>query len=230
MTHKVCSVSGCGRSARALMLCTMHYHRFNRTGEIGSAESMRPGISQTCSADDCDSLTRSSGSPYCEKHYYRMRRNGQLGTTKRWRQTGGPCAVAGCEDTDVDTGMCSRHATRMRRHGDPQVCIQPEDRKKLLGPDNPSWTGDEATYEGMHQRVRAAKGSARKHACTDCGKPARHWSYDRADPNEQTGDKGLYSLDIGHYVPRCVSCHKTFDLAAINSARAHSWQRKAGAA
>jgi hypothetical protein len=152
-------------------------------------------------------------------HYYRMRRNGQLDALKRYRQTGGPCSVEGCDGKDLDSGMCYRHATRTRMHGDPQICIQPEDRKKLLGSDNPAWAGDEVGYAGAHDRAEATKGRACDHACVDCGQAARHWSYDHADPNELATEAGYpYSADPSHYVPRCVSCHKKFDLSVKRGA------------
>lgn len=77
------------------------------------------------------------------------------------------------------------------------------------------------TYEVAHERVRAAKGSASLYECVDCGNPALHWSYDRNDPNELFGGLNRsanlmpYSTDPNHYVPRCVPCHKRFDLDAI---------------
>lgn len=73
-----------------------------------------------------------------------------------------------------------------------------------------------AEYSAAHERVRVAKGSASTYPCVDCGGPAAHWSYDHADPDERTSGrvKGNppYSLDPDHYDPRCVACHKVFDL------------------
>lgn len=76
---------------------------------------------------------------------------------------------------------------------------------------------DIVEYSTAHDRVRRAKGSATLHACVDCAGPARQWSYDHADPDELFSSKvkgsPAYSLDVEHYVARCVPCHRRFDLA-----------------
>lgn len=125
------------------------------------------------------------------------------------------CAIDGCEQVeDGNSGLCKKHDTRRRRHGDPLVVIKPSERAQPSGAAHPRWTGDDATYLGAHQRVRYHRGRAKDRACVDCGKTAAHWSYNRACPNEKQSDLGPYSTDITQYVPRCVSCHKRFDLAA----------------
>lgn len=78
---------------------------------------------------------------------------------------------------------------------------------------NGSWKGSDVGYTGAHERVRRARGSVRQHSCIDCGAPARHWSYNHADPAELVTPEGLpYSGDPSMYDPRCVACHKRFDL------------------
>lgn len=71
-------------------------------------------------------------------------------------------------------------------------------------------------YRGMHQRVRRARGSASAYPCVDCNMPAQQWSYDHLDPGERRQWVGHmeapYSLNIEHYVARCIPCHKRFDL------------------
>jgi hypothetical protein len=83
---------------------------------------------------------------------------------------------------------------------------------------------DGADYTAAHQRVRTDRGNARDHECVDCGKGAAHWSYDHADPDErhstQWRTEGIaFSLDPAHYEPRCVPCHKRFDLGRIDAVR-----------
>lgn len=78
-------------------------------------------------------------------------------------------------------------------------------------------------YTTVHERLKSDRGSASSYACADCGNPAQHWSYDHADPNElvdfKLTSRGIaYSLDQNRYQPRCVPCHKIFDLERINSA------------
>lgn len=74
---------------------------------------------------------------------------------------------------------------------------------------------DEVSYSAVHTRLRADRGPASAHPCTDCGGSARQWSYSHEDPNELRALEGAYSLDPDHYSPRCVSCHKRMDLSRI---------------
>lgn len=70
-------------------------------------------------------------------------------------------------------------------------------------------------YGAAHERVKTDKGNATRHFCVDCGRQAEHWSYDHNDPNELISDDlgGIpYSTDTACYSPRCVPCHKSFDL------------------
>lgn len=84
------------------------------------------------------------------------------------------------------------------------------------GEEHWAWTGDNATYNGAHLRVKRKRGKPSEHQCTDCGAQAYHWSYDHADPAERIDDDGRrYSLDVDHYAPRCTACHKRFDCAAL---------------
>ncbi|MCV7358495.1 hypothetical protein [Mycolicibacterium fluoranthenivorans] len=70
------------------------------------------------------------------------------------------------------------------------------------------------SYSAVHARVQNARGRARRHACIDCGRPARQWSYDHADPAELVDARGMeYSTDPTHYDPRCNPCHRAFDSA-----------------
>lgn len=81
---------------------------------------------------------------------------------------------------------------------------------------------DFVTYSQMHSRLRKDYGPASRHRCVDCGSPALHWSYDHCDPNELYATEeritGIaYSANADHYVPRCVPCHKRYDLDKLNS-------------
>lgn len=79
------------------------------------------------------------------------------------------------------------------------------------------WRGDGVGYLGMHDRIRSLRGRARDHACIDCDKPARDWSYNGGDPNEKraqvNGSLLAYSTDPDRYSPRCSKCHKRYDIA-----------------
>lgn len=165
-----------------------------------------------CTADGCDKPIRSSRSPWCEMHYYRLRRKGTL-TARTWHRRG-ICAVDGCDQAEKLRGYCSRHETRYRRHGDPLVVRQP---RVHSGAANGWWSGDAVTYSGAHDRVRHARGAASGHLCADCGGQASQWSYDHADANEKPSTEGPYSADVEHYEPRCVPCHKAFDLHYLSA-------------
>jgi hypothetical protein len=78
---------------------------------------------------------------------------------------------------------------------------------------------DDVGYAGAHFRVVRLRGDAHEHACAHCGGPATQWAYDHADPDEQVavqyrgrGDYP-YSLDVEHYLPLCVRCHRLFDVS-----------------
>lgn len=117
------------------------------------------------------------------------------------------------------------HQTRIDRHGDPSTVVPYSERQKK-GDNAPAWAGDSVTYAGMHIRLRTLRGSASKRKCVDCGKSAAQWSYTlNAGERERTGPEGKYSVSVDDYEPRCVPCHKRYDLA-----RTPSWGRKFDAA
>lgn len=117
-------------------------------------------------------------------------------------------------------GYCEMHYYRIRRHGSPDVVIPVSERQYVRGDTHPNWIGSQISYNGMHDRVVASRGSAADYPCVDCDSPAYHWSYDRCDADELVSPHGIpYSADVSHYVPRCVPCHKAFDLAAIAESR-----------
>jgi hypothetical protein len=72
-------------------------------------------------------------------------------------------------------------------------------------------------YSSAHDRVRRDRGAATIYSCVDCGAQAQQWSYCHLDPNEllskEEASFGLpYSCDPSQYAPRCVPCHKRFDI------------------
>lgn len=78
------------------------------------------------------------------------------------------------------------------------------------------------TYHTAHRRLDSDLGRAKTHQCVDCGSAAQQWSYDHLDPDElfeDVGSKSLvaYSLKPEHYSPRCISCHKKFDLGRVHA-------------
>ncbi len=69
------------------------------------------------------------------------------------------------------------------------------------------------THENMHQRIRYHRGRASTFDCVDCGRPARHWSYNHGCADEVLDEaRGLVLCPhIEHYSPRCVPCHIAYD-------------------
>ena len=70
------------------------------------------------------------------------------------------------------------------------------------GEDHPNWSGDQASYDALHQRLRAIRGPAAQFQCFDCGLRAMDWSQTHG-----TSGKDIHE----HYNARCRSCHNTYD-------------------
>ncbi len=78
---------------------------------------------------------------------------------------------------------------------------------------------DGAGYEAAHDRIRKDRGIARELGCISCGAPAAHWAlnHERARGRVRVNSDGQYSglpysLEPSDYDPRCVGCHKRYDL------------------
>jgi hypothetical protein len=70
---KICTVEGCERDVYSLGMCSMHYQRSRRTGEIGIAETKKDFIKlelkfniKKCNAAGCDEKALRMG--LCLKH------------------------------------------------------------------------------------------------------------------------------------------------------------------
>jgi hypothetical protein len=111
-----------------------------------------------------------------------------------------PCSVEGCMRERKGRSLwCAMHTERVRKWGDPSI-VHAYVRSNDIG------------YGSMHQRVRTDRGSASAYACVDCGATAQHWSYDHSGRSECASTQGAYSTDVSTYEPRCVPCHKVYDL------------------
>lgn len=159
--------------------------------------------------DGCPRPSRSLG--LCRPHYSRLRRTGAIGHV----QIPAPpkiCAHEGCDNV-VDKmgglGFCCKHYQRFKRHGDSSVVLT--GGASLPGPKNPNWS-ETPSYYAVHLRLRSFLGKASDFPCVDCGRDAAHWSYDLTDPSPLVDEAGTYSPHISRYWPRCVQCHKYFDI------------------
>ncbi len=76
MSDGTCPVPGCTRSSkRARGLCSMHAERKRLHGEVGPAESKRPGP-RPCSVEGCNGTTANGARGWCGNHYQAWRKHG----------------------------------------------------------------------------------------------------------------------------------------------------------
>jgi hypothetical protein len=82
-----CGVDGCDRRAKSPAmknpLCSMHYRRLKRNGDVGTAASSRGGL---CEVDGCDRPNYSHR--LCNLHYNRKRLTGDVGPSGLVRRVG----------------------------------------------------------------------------------------------------------------------------------------------
>lgn len=180
-----------------------------------------------CSVDGCKADVHAKG--YCYAHYM-----------KAWRY-GTPTPQHPSRIVDL-TGSTFGLLTVVERQGKKWLChcdcgattlVRPGDLNRgtasSCGSTRLHRRQDSAGYRAAHDRVYRDRGRAADHQCVDCGQPAHHWSYNHDDPDERTSrslpTNGIaFSLKPDHYSPRCVPCHKTFDLNAIKGDRGGSEQ------
>lgn len=163
-----------------------------------------------CSIENCEKPKRGPHG-WCGAHWVAWKQHGD--PTINLKSTGPkPCTMDSCESTATLRGLCPKHASRLRRNGDPSI-VHPRTRS---GAGNPNWKGDALGYFGAHERIQRRRGPAKNYECVDCGGRAQHWSYNHSDPDEKfepldTGGFAVFSLDTSRYDPRCVKCHGRFD-------------------
>ena len=176
----------------------------------------------TCSLPDCESPVRNKG--FCYGHYMK---NWRYGTPTpefdpswvdiRGQRFGMLVVVDRVANQWRCTCDCGRErlalAGDLNRYGDVATCGDRATHRRT----------DDAGYGAAHGRLNQDRGRAKTHACIDCSNPAQHWSYNHDDPDELiayglSANGVAYSLDPSHYSPRCVPCHKRFDLHRIDAA------------
>lgn len=207
MTKKrICSVDNCGRSAPYKLYCTRHYWQVKNHGKI------LPEVKKfkNCQVAGCESKADRVTKGLCEKHYMRLRRNGQFESVavRVPKQT---CIADNCKNKAFySTGECRNCYLRRKRNGD---------YVRRVSELSPAWLSeDEVTYSAIHQRLRVRRGAAKDSRCVDCGGQARQWSYMHDCPGERIGiahdgqTPAPFCPHLEHYDPRCVSCHKAYDL------------------
>lgn len=233
---ELCKIDGCERRKHSRGWCKLHYER-NR--KYGTTElPPKPIRSTTCELDGCGRL-RYQAHSMCGSHYMKWYRYGDpyyiarpiLGqglTRAQARRRGkrrsprinerfGTLVViesAGSKwRCQCDCGADKEFAAGgLNRTGDASTCG-----------DKTAHRNDKPNYPAAHARLRADRGPAKNHPCVACGEQAAHWSYNHDDPEEMYYDDPwsnsilAYSAQQDSYSPRCVPCHKRFDLDKINS-------------
>ena len=200
-----CAVAGCQKPISARGWCGTHYSRWRRTGDVGTVAPLVE-TRTVCQIDGCEKRHAALG--YCFMHWKRYRTSGDPGPAEPIKQPARGCKEDGCERPHVARGFCRLHYRRWHLYGD-----QGHVARHLPGTDSHNWRGDDISYRSAHRRVSEARGSASDHSCAHCGKAAREWAYDHADPAERYADQAgfPYSAKIEHYMPLCMSCHQLFD-------------------
>lgn len=219
-----CTAQGCtdliGRHG-AKGFCPYHYRRYAKYGNP-LHETPKPNQGK-CAVDDCtkDAYRKE----YCYAHYMKAWRYGtptpqhepawtdlrgqRFGTLTVTEHRDGRFWVCAC-----DCGEYARRTTNaLTQYGDASTCATP----------GKHYYSAEPGYTAAHDRVKRLHGSASEHRCIQCDSQAYHWSYDHMDPDEleyeyAPGKLIAYSAKVEHYHPRCVPCHKRYDLDRIDSA------------
>lgn len=139
----------------------------------------------------------------------------KISATKQARRVVRVCSIEDCDRPMEAGGLCGLHYMRKYRHGDPMVRLPTvAEQPQPVGADHPSWKGENIGYSGAHMRLRRARGLATNLTCIDCLGPAEHWSFNHSTPLDRTltAKEGPYSANVDDWDPRCVSCHKRYDL------------------
>lgn len=130
MPERTCSIEGCDKKVQARGWCGMHYARWRRQGDPGSADPIARPVPTACAVDGCDRPARTRG--WCHAHYTRWLSTGELGRAEvkphpRRRNPPKICSVDGCDEPHYGNGLCNKHWLRQYRRGttDPW---QPRDR------------------------------------------------------------------------------------------------------
>lgn len=106
--QRICSVDGCGKTARHKGMCRKHYETVGK-----------PFVG--CKAAGCDKQANGMGGArgFCAMHYQRWKANGDPSVVQRTATLRGVvCSVDGCGKGAASLGLCEMHYQRQKKHGD----------------------------------------------------------------------------------------------------------------
>lgn len=82
MANRTCFVDGCDRPVSARGWCSMHYQRWWRSGDVGTAECIKDSWNATCSVEGCGRSVRAR--QLCSMHYRRWERATGRAADEKW--------------------------------------------------------------------------------------------------------------------------------------------------
>ncbi|HQW73901.1 MAG TPA: hypothetical protein PLG46_07390 [Ornithinibacter sp.] len=176
----------------------------------------------TCTLDDCDKPVKRKG--LCYGHYMKQWRYGTATPAHPSKRTDLAGRRFGSLVAIEPTGSrwlcaCDCGASSVVRVGDLN-----RGTTSNCGDRAEHHRRDDIRYAAAHDRVRSDRGLVQQYPCIDCGTAAQHWSYNHDDPDELE-QEGLsaqpvaYSIHPEHYSPRCITCHRRFDVRHANARR-----------
>jgi hypothetical protein len=113
MSERICSVDGCKKPSEKRGWCGTHYSRWQRKGDVGSANTTRKRT--PCLVEGCEKPTVSGG--LCEMHSRRFKKTGDPGPVGTIR-TRKMCEAPDCDRKAQGRGLCLMHYRRSERSGD----------------------------------------------------------------------------------------------------------------
>ncbi len=136
LAGRVCSIPSCGRKYRAKGYCQTHYNQHKEHGEITSiviGKKKPTTYSYLCSQEECHKTRWRN--KYCYIHYHQVILNVPPKPRGRPSQKNNtPCEVMSCDRMAAVKGMCSKHYSRFKRHGDTGVNYHRKYRSKNIIP------------------------------------------------------------------------------------------------
>lgn len=119
MNQSTCSIDGCEKARTARGWCPMHYQRWRKSGDPGTAEQVNASAyrGRACSVPGCDRTTKAKA--LCALHYRRFESTGSTGPVGTLRTPNvGDCSVEGCAEPMRKLTYCAGHYTMLHRYGE----------------------------------------------------------------------------------------------------------------